>query len=340
MSRHLLIIIMASCQFILSAPLPTNGETPQLASSTALATISSGPSLPSGRGSHAGARISGRVVVVGGTAWSDDRTKKSFLADSLIFDDGNWKVGPSLPHAIAEGAFASDTNHLYLVGGLSGVDKPSADVFELAFDDASQLRVNSMPPLPIAQSAGAAAILDGRLYVAGGYVDGQVTKRCWSLDPSRRDQGWLEIKSIPGEPRAYPALAAAAGKLYLLGGMVPVKESMHVFKDVFEYDPRSDRWGNFGELPVSGYCWSAVPIDDSETLLVGGRADGQIHDDIWVVDLASLSARSVGSSVVTTTCAPLVRVAPRKYWLIGGEPNSNMTRTKVVTEIQLESSGH
>jgi N-acetylneuraminic acid mutarotase len=338
MSRRILIIIIAGCQIVLSTAQSTNGNSPQPDSSTALATISEGPALPGGRGSHAGAVISGRVVVVGGTAWSDDRTKKSFLSDSLIFDKGSWEPGPSLPHAVAEGAFASDDHHLYLVGGLNGVDKASVDVFELAFDDASQLRVNSLPALPIAQFAGAAAVLDGRLYVAGGYVDGQVTKRCWALDLNRREHGWMEIEPISAEPRAYSVLTAFPEKLYLLGGMTPVKDSMRVFKDVLEYDPGSGTWRKVGDLPVSGYCWSSIPIDTPGELLVGGRADGQIHDDLWLVDLRNLAVRSAGSSVITTTCAPLVHVAPDKYWLIGGEPNSNMTRTPLVTEIQLKSN--
>ena len=339
MSRHLLLIIMATCQLTLSPALPSNGKTPQQERPTSLAKISAGPSLPSGRGSHAGAKIGGRIVVAGGTSWSDDRTKKSFLADTLIFDDKAWKPGPSLPHAVAEGAFAADADHLYLIGGLSEVDKAFADVFELSFDGSSQLRVKSMSPLPLAQYGGAATVLDWRLYVAGGFVGGQATNRCWSLDLSRPDQ-WVEINSLPTEARAYPALLAAANKLYLLGGMVPVKESMRVFKDVFEYDASSDHWRKFGELPVSGYCWSAVPTDISGNVLVGGRADGQIHDDLWLLDLLSLSARSIGSSVITTTCAPLVRLGPSKYWLIGGEPNSNMSRTPLVTEIELESSSN
>ena len=50
------------------------------------AQINEGPRLPLGRGSHAGGIIDGRIVIVGGTSWNLDRTRKSFLNDSVIFE--------------------------------------------------------------------------------------------------------------------------------------------------------------------------------------------------------------------------------------------------------------
>src|SRR5262249_47181912 len=112
--------------------------------------------------------------------------------------------------------------------------------------------------------------------------------------------------------------------------------SIRVFKDVFQYDPRANAWRTLGELPAAGYCWAALPLaNDNHQLLVGGRADGAIHDDLWIVDLSNLSVRGIGRSVITQTCAPLVKINSSTYWLIGGEPDGNKHRTEKVTQIRL-----
>ena len=91
---------------------------------------------------------------------------------------------------------------------------------------------------------------------------------------------------------------------------------------------------SLGNLSFGGYCWSAQPVDDSH-LLLAGRADGTIHDEIWLVHLPDLSTELLGHAVIQATCAPLAKVGPRKWWLIGGEPDSQKHRTDRVTVISL-----
>jgi N-acetylneuraminic acid mutarotase len=276
------------------------------------------------------------VVVASGSAWSADRMTKSFLSDTLVYAAGKWKPGPPLPHPAVEAAFASDKQHLYIVGGLTGADTPSADAFDLSLDREGRLRIESLPPLPVQHLGGAAAVLGGRIFLAGGYADGKITNRMWELDLSQAMRHWVDGPQFPAEPRAYSALVAAGGELYMLGGMVAEGKSMRVFKDVFQFSPKSNTWKKYGELPTAGYCWAAVPIDkDEHELLVCGRADGVIHDDLWIVELSNLSVRGIGRSVITQTCAPLVRITGSMFWLIGGEPDADKHRTEKVTQIRL-----
>lgn len=299
--------------------------------------ITEGPALPSARGSHAGAALNGGVVVVAsGSAWSADGKTKTYLADTLLFDDGVWRAGPSLPHPTVEAASASDGKHLYIVGGLTEFNKPSADGFVLTLDRGNKLQIDRLPTLPVRNAGGAAAVLGGRLYLVGGFADGKLTTDCWELDLSATERQWRRASPFPGEPRAYPALVAAREQLYLLGGVAAEGKAMQVFKDVYQYDPQHDAWKKCGELPAAGYCWGAVPIDrDERELLIGGRADGAIHDDLWILNLSDLSVRGIGRSVVTQSCAPLVRRDSSTFWLIGGEPDANKHRTERVTQIRL-----
>ncbi len=301
------------------------------------AEITEGPALPSARGSHAGAILDEHVVVVAsGSAWSADGKTKSFLTDTLLFDAGKWRAGPPLPHPAVEAAYASDKEHLYIVGGFTEVDKPSADGFILSLDRDNKLQIETLPALPVRNVGGAAAVLDDRLYLAGGYADGKLTNDIWVFDLSKSVRQWVHGPPLPSEPRAYSTLVAAGDQLYLLGGMAAEGNAMRVFKDVYQYDPQRDKWRKRGELPTAGYCWAATPIDEGEhELLIGGRADGAIHDDLWIVNLTNLSVRGIGRSIVTQTCAPLVRLNSSTFWLIGGEPDANKHRTEKVTQIRL-----
>ena len=76
---------------------------------------------------------------------------------------------------------------------------------------------------------------------------------------------------------------------------------------------------------------------DSKHVLLAGRANGQIYDGIWLVDLPDLSTRLVGHAFVPTATAPLVHVRSGEWWLIGGEPDSNKNRTPRVAIIRTES---
>jgi N-acetylneuraminic acid mutarotase len=337
------IAILIVAQAVGRCAVEGNDTTPlaQSRQSVRVVEVSEAPAMPTARGSHSGAMLGGQAVVVAsGSAWSDDRTTKRWLPDTLLFDDGKWKPGPPLPHPAVEAAFASDGQRLYIVGGLTGVDMPSADSFALSLDGKQRLRIESLPQFPVRHIGGAAAILDGRLFVAGGYDDGEVTNRLRMLELNKPAGDWLDRSPIPGEARAYAALVAAGGQLYLLGGMTMDGQAMRVFKDVFEYQPMTDSWKHVGELPAAGYCWAVAAIDeDGRQLLVGGRADGAIHDDLWIVDLADLSVRGVGRTVLPTTCAPLVQIDAATFWLIGGEPDSNKTRTARVTQIRLPHAG-
>jgi hypothetical protein len=155
-----------------------------------------------------------------------------------------------------------------------------------------------------------------------------------SLDVNSAGAKWRELAVLPGPGRMYPALVACGKSVYLLGGMrVVPQQGMEVFSDAYRYDPKSDKWERLPDLPARGYCWVASPIDDAN-VLIAGRADGAIHDEVWRVSVSDMRVQSVGNTVIQTTCAPLLRVSDDTWWLVGGEPNSNKTRTEKVSIIR------
>ena len=302
-----------------------------------LTTVSEGPRLPLGRGSHAGGTIDGHIVVVGGTSWNADGTKKTFLNDGVVFAHNSWRPGPSIDVGLAEGAFADDGHQMYLAGGLQAPDQPTNKVFRIRLDASGAAQVASLPSLPRARSACGAALLGTRLFVAcGTFSPGKSTKELVSLDTSSAHAHWQKCAPLPGVGRGYPALVACGGSIYLLGGLSDGTGSVHErsLSDVYQYDATLDRWKSLGNLPMAGYCWSAEPIDDTR-ILIAGRADGSIHNEIWVIRFPDLKSQLIGHTVIQATCAPLVKAGFRTWWLIGGEPDSNKHRTDRVTVISL-----
>lgn len=310
----------------------------EYAATAYMAVVTEGPQLPQGRGSHAGGVVEGRVVVAGGSSWSSDRTTKHWLADCLVFDDKTkeWSPGPTLPHPIAEMMFANDDNSLYIAGGKDG-QTVYADAYRVSVRD-GRLTSEPMPPLPVALSGGAGALMDGVFYVAGGYdAHGDMTDTLWALDVTRGGAVWRACAPLPLPRRSYAAMTACGGALYLLGGCVvenATNPTRQVFKDVLRYDPPTDSWKRLLDLPTRGQGWVATAVDDDHLLLVG-RGDTDIYDDIWLVDVRDSSVHGLGSLVTPSFGAPLVRIAPRSWWFIGGEPDAKKSRTPRVSVIRI-----
>jgi hypothetical protein len=305
------------------------------------AVIREGPALPRGRGSHAGGCIKGQVIIAGGSAWSEDRTVKSWLGDSLVFDmtAKTWIPGPSLPRAFAEMAYACDGEALYIAGGKDG-QSSYANAYRIS-DVADKWKIEPLPPLPVATSGCAGAMLDGVFYVACGHPNGLhvPTDAMWALDTRRPGAGWRSCAPVPSPARAYPALTECGGRLILLGGVIAESEerpTRQVFHDVHRYDPAADAWTRLADLPSAGQGWCADAID-AQHLLVVGRGDTNIYPETWIVDLKNSSTRNLGDLVIQSFGAPLVRISPGKWWFIAGEPDANKTRTPRVSVIEVKA---
>jgi N-acetylneuraminic acid mutarotase len=294
--------------------------------------VNEGVNLPRGRGGHAAGNVDGCVVVAGGNDWGRDRTKKSWLSDSVVYRDGQWVPGPSLPKPIADGMFAHDACGFYLAGGEDGSTK-HREAYALTSLTGGG-RWKTLAPLPAATSAGAGALAGNRFYAACGETAEGMSNQMWSLDVSKPGATWHSCRAVPAVARAFPALVACGPHLYLLGGLSRWSP-LTCLRDAYEYDPTADRWRRLADLPWPGYAWAASPFDAAHILLAG-QADGRIHADIWLVRVPDMTARKIGDAVIQTTTAPLIRVASEEWWLLGGEPDSNCTRTARVTVVHAD----
>ncbi|OHB59677.1 MAG: hypothetical protein A2Y12_19840 [Planctomycetes bacterium GWF2_42_9] len=295
--------------------------------------INEAPSLPRGRGGHAAGIVDGKVFVVGGSDWSSDHTKKFWLGDSIYFSGNRWQNGPTLPHPLAYTMFAQDNTGIYLAGGTDGISNLKS-VYHLADLHGSW---KSCAQLPMGMASGSAALFNGKLYAACGWTDHGITNEMWSLNVKHPDTKWNKCAPLPGPKRAFPALVACNDRLYLFGGTCtdPNSGSQIILQDAFRYDPSNNAWTRLKDLPCKGYGWAGSSINKNCIILVG-KADGQIHKDIYLIDVRDMHTKKIGETVIQTTTAPLVRLAPKEFWLIGGEPDSNKNRTSQITSIKFK----
>jgi Kelch motif len=216
-------------------------------------------------GSNGVGKIGNRLYFSGG--YNDVETPLSFTNLTWAYDYANDRLIPraSLPIFGAEGVSGVINGRLYVLpGACSGdlwpdvpgycAEEPNRRFFR--YDPATNTWV-SRRQAPYVHRAGAAAVIDGKLYVAGGFNGFDPVTALDVYDPSVNT--WRTLAPIP---QAGSAIGAALqGKLHVLVG------TSH-----YAYDPGTNRWR---PLTPSQYAHDAllkVQLDGRARLLaVGGN---------------------------------------------------------------------
>lgn len=190
----------------------------------------------------------------------------------------------------------------YLFGG-AGASGPLADLWRYDFGaDAWEPRTPDGPS-PQARSGHAAILVDdmGLVVLGGTDVDGTVLDDAWVYSPLSND--WTE-RSASGEvpPARTNACAAVGpdGRVWVSHGLGPDGAALD---DTWALDPTFWSWTRIGPSeavppPRGGHgCWWTI---DGRLVLHGGRAEGVVLGDTWVLDAAApASEDQVWSSVET-----------------------------------------
>ena len=99
--------------------------------------------------------------------------------------------------------------------------------------------------------------LNGKMYVLGGYADGNVAQQLnEEYDPG--DDMWRERAKLPRGGNHIAAVSCEA-KLYAIGGFT--QQNANAFADVSAYDPGTDRWSPVAPLPQPLGAMAVVAVD-------------------------------------------------------------------------------
>jgi hypothetical protein len=86
---------------------------------------------------------------------------------------------------------------------------------------------------------------NGKMYVLGGYADGNVAQALnEEYDPARDE--WRQRAPLPRGGN-HIAAVGLEGKLYAIGGFS--EQNANAFADVSVYDPATDKWTSIAPLP-------------------------------------------------------------------------------------------
>lgn len=199
---------------------------------------------------------------------------------------------------------------LYRIGGMQPRNKPGtpSDNHSVAtcdcYDPVTR-KWTALPDLPAGRSSHDAVVIDGKLYVAGGWqMKGAGAKPEWHntaivLDLTAKSPRW---ESIP-QPFRRRALTATAhdGKMYVIAGMTDENE-LELSVDI--YDPITGKWtlgkpipgviGN-GFTPASCVAGGRLYVSPADGKLWRLNEKGDAWDDVGTLQQARFVHRMVAA---------------------------------------------
>ncbi len=145
-------------------------------------------------------------------------------------------------------------------GGLTNWPQPSVAAMQ-RYDPASNAWTE-LPPMPLPRAAMGVAVLNGKIYAAGGLRGGNAVSDFAVYDPATGN--WTTLPSMP-TPRDHLAGAAVNGKFYAVGGRPGGGAIRSPVPTVEMFDPVANAWS------------AAAPMATARGGHSAGVLDGRIH---------------------------------------------------------------
>ena len=200
-------------------------------------------------------------------------------------DPGTWHTAASMPTKRTEVAAVALDGKAYVVGGfekpslgnvLNFAITPSVEVYDPATD-----RWASKAPLPVGLHHVGIGVIDGRLYVIGGYAKSGFTvwnpvATVYAYDPAT--DSWNERAPMP-TARGALSVTEHDGKLYAIGGYDRKANA----SAVEVYDPVRNIWTTGASLPTARDHLATATVA-GKIYAIGGRLDGDYSRNLAVVE--------------------------------------------------------
>jgi N-acetylneuraminate epimerase len=214
-----------------------------------------------------------------------------------------WQPAGRLAEPRAYAAMVSVPEGVLAIGGENAAGF-FQDVVWLNWDG-RQVTTRLGPALPQPVASPVAAVLEGKIYLAGGYAAGPPrvsTTSFLCLDLGNTSAGWQTLPSWPGPSRALAVIAALNGAIYLFSGLEMSagpdgQPQMNYLTDAYRYRPGGS-WEKLPDLPWSVIAApSPAPVTMTpERIFVFGGVDGRqvgktprdlrVPEDILYFDVA------------------------------------------------------
>lgn len=196
--------------------------------------------------------------------------------------EGEWQdlaPGPALQGL----ALVEHNGKLYRIGGLdarnaAGAEQDLHSVATFAEYDPASDKWTDLPPLPGPRSSHNAVVLEGVVYVVGGWALTGDDQGEWQAGALAYELGavgaaWRELPEPPFKRRAL-AVSHAGGKVVALCGM---SEEAKISQQVFTYDPQSQVWAEGPEFPGKPFDGFGLAAWNVRGALYAGGLEGTLY---------------------------------------------------------------
>jgi N-acetylneuraminic acid mutarotase len=189
---------------------------------------------------------------------------------------GVWAKKAPMRFARSEFQAAAVNGKIYVIGGGRTEMRDGKPFKDLTNGDTDEYdpRTNTWrarTPMPEGGSHNSIAVLDGKIYMAGGFAGPRhtlPTASVYSYDPAT--DTWRKLASLSA-PRASISLAAVDGKIHAFGGRTMGEDMTLATHDV--YDPKTDAWKAATPMP-SSRDHAGIWVVDGRVYIAGGRTAG------------------------------------------------------------------
>ncbi|MDR4468715.1 MAG: hypothetical protein MRJ68_10515 [Nitrospira sp.] len=237
-------------------------------------------------------------------------------------DRGTWRTVAPMPTKRTEVVAAALGGKIYVVGGF---EKPSlGNVLNFAitrsvemYDPATD-QWTSKAPLPIGLHHVGIGVVDGRLFVIGGYAKSGFSvwnpvATVYAYDPAA--DSWTEHAPMP-TARGALSVTEHNGKLYVIGGFDRNANNAQV--EI--YDPARDVWSNAAPLPTPRDHLAAATVA-GKIYVIGGRVNGEYSRNLDVVEMydPAIDRWKRVSDLPTARSGISAAVVGDKIYVFGGE---------------------
>lgn len=274
-----------------------------------------------------GVEYGGKLYVLG--ALTGKFPEESPVPDILIYDPvaDRWHKGPEIPPQRRRGAagVAVHEGIIYLVGGNRRGHMSGYVNWLDAFDPASG-RWTVLPDAPHARDHFHAAVIDGKLYAAGGRrsahdLGNALAQTVGAVDVyDIRANTWSTLPAPLPTERAGTASTVIDGRLVVIGGESLAQEPAH--REVEAWDPATSRWQALPPLPVGRHGTQAAALGDKVYIAAGSgnRGGGPELDDLWRIQAGTSGSRATARDPAHDAFA-LIPEAPGASWIDATLPN-------------------
>ncbi|XP_070710873.1 kelch-like protein 33 [Pempheris klunzingeri] len=211
---------------------------------------------------HGVAAMKGRLYVVGGCYFytKDDMMKSVYSYDPV---QGGWKRLADMQEFRSNFSVVVHEKHLYAIGGdkeinvnIDSVERYNPDTDSWSF----------VQPLDQALSGHAVTVIDGGIFISGGFNCKYVCLVSLFLYHPERGTTYLADMT---HDRAQHCMEPLRGHLYVAGGVCNLRKFYTDQQACEVYDPVSDSWTAFAPLPVP-HVGAASVVLEGKIYVLGG----------------------------------------------------------------------